>query len=100
MRCKNCKHRFSLSAYGDMGHSDPPGKFFAVALASLIAASLAGYFGMRGSTVSLVLAVVCVAAAIFSIGGVITGMVDLRVYDGPQCPTCKTRVARIWPWSM
>ena len=83
-----------------MGFSDPPGCFFAIVVSCLVAGSLAAFYAMRGSVVGIVIAVFCGLTAFYATGGVITGMWDQRVYDGPKCPHCDHTVKRIWPWSM
>ena len=99
MRCKNCGKRFALYSHG-MGFSDPPGCFFVILVSCLVAGSLATFFAIRGSVIGIVVAVFCGLTAFYATGGVITGMWDQRVYDGPKCPHCNHKVKRIWPWSM
>lgn len=65
----------------------------------LAVGSVAAYFAYYGSMIGIAVVVFCGLSSICTLGAVLTGMIDQRAYNGPNCPECGERVDEIWPWS-
>lgn len=98
MRCKKCGHNWRLHSHG-LGSSDPPGGFLRLLGLFLAVGSVAAYFAYYGSMIGIAVVVFCGLSSICTLGAVLTGMIDQRAYNGPNCPECGERVDEIWPWS-